>query len=55
MLACTSVNHLIYMSEVGVLLLRSPLPLKLGDLVAIFLLRTVITLPVTAVVAHYLF
>lgn len=54
-IACMSVTQLIYMSEVGVLLLRSPLPLGIGDLLAIFVLRTLLTLPVCAVAAHLLF
>ena len=45
-LAGLSVAQLIYMSEVGVLLLRSILPLKFTDLVLIFLQRTVILVPV---------
>ncbi len=44
-LAGLSVCQLIFMSEVGVIILRSTLPLGLRDLVAIFLLRTVIALP----------
>lgn len=53
--ACTAVTQLIYMSEVGALLLRSRLPLNLVDLFVIFLLRTAITVPVSAVAAHLLF
>ena len=53
--ACTSVTQLIYMSEVGVLLLRSKIPLGLLDLFAIFLLRTIITVPVSAAIAHLIF
>ncbi len=45
-LAGLSVAQLIYMSEVGILLLRSILPLKFTDLVLIFLWRTVILVPV---------
>jgi len=45
-LAGLSVAQLIYMSEVGVLLLRSILPLTFTDLVLIFLQRTVILFPV---------
>ncbi len=54
-IACMSVTQLVYMSEVGVLLLRSSLPLGIGDLLAIFVLRTLLTLPVCAVAAHLLF
>ena len=40
------------MSEAGVIILRSSLPLSIVDLVVIFLLRTVIVLPVLVVGAH---
>lgn len=50
-----SVTQLIYMSEVGALLLGSKLPLKFVDIVLIFILRTLITLPVIALVAHMVF
>ena len=48
-----SIVQLIYMSEVGILLLKSPIPLRLVDLVAIFLVRTVVALPVVAAIAHF--
>jgi nucleoside recognition membrane protein YjiH len=51
-LAGLSVCQLIYMSEVGVIILRSSLPITLLDLVAIFLLRTAIALPVLIAGAH---
>ncbi len=51
--ACMSIVQLIYMSEVGILLLKSPIPLRLVDLVAIFLVRTVVALPVVAAIAHF--
>jgi nucleoside recognition membrane protein YjiH len=50
-----SVTQLIYMSEVGALLLGSKIPVKLWELFVIFLLRTLVTLPVIAAVAHLLF
>ena len=40
------------MSEIGALLLKSKIPLKLWELVVIFLLRTAITLPIIAFIAH---
>jgi nucleoside recognition membrane protein YjiH len=52
-LAGLSVCQLIYMSEVGVIILRSSLPISLMDLVAIFLLRTVIVTPVLVAGAHF--
>ncbi|WP_247747448.1 YjiH family protein [Alkalihalobacillus sp. BA299] len=54
-IACVSVTQLIYMSEVGGLLLASKLPVKFSDLVIIFFERTLITLPVIVVIAHFIF
>jgi nucleoside recognition membrane protein YjiH len=51
-LAGLSVCQLIYMSEVGVIILRSSLPISLIELVMIFLLRTAIVLPVLIIGAH---
>ncbi len=51
-LAGLSVCQLIYMSEVGVIILRSSLPISVTELMAIFLLRTVIVLPVLVLGAH---
>lgn len=53
-IACLSLTQLIYMSEIGALLMKSKIPLKLWELVAIFLLRTAITLPIIVVMAHWL-
>lgn len=53
-IACLSLTQLIYMSEIGALLLKSKIPLKLWELVAIFLLRTAITLPIIAAMGHWL-
>lgn len=54
-IACISVTQLIYMSEVGGLLLGSKLPVNMKDLMIIFLERTLITLPVIALMAHLIF
>ncbi|MCA1020852.1 YjiH family protein [Halobacillus litoralis] len=54
-IAALSVTQLIYMSEVGGLLLGSKVPVNLKDLFIIFLERTIITLPVITLVAHLLF
>ncbi len=54
-IAVLSVTQLIYMSEVGGVLLGSKVPVKFINLVIIFLLRTIITLPVIVGVAHLLF
>lgn len=50
-----SVTQLIYMSEVGGLLLGSKIPVSFRDLVVIFLLRTIITLPIIVLMAHIIF
>lgn len=54
-IAALSVTQLIYMSEVGGVLLGSKVPVKFLDLIIIFLLRTIITLPIIVGVAHLLF
>ncbi len=54
-IAAMSVTQLIYMSEVGALLLGSKIPVNIFELFAIFILRTVITLPVIVGVAHLIF
>ena len=53
-IAGVSMTQLIYMSEVGVLLLKSRIPLNLVELFVIFVLRTLITLPIIALFAHWL-
>jgi len=53
--ATISVTQLIYMSEVGGLLLASKVPVNFLDLVIIFILRTLITLPIIVLVAHLIF
>ncbi|MHA6258922.1 YjiH family protein [Sporosarcina sp. CAU 1771] len=54
-IATVSVTQLIFMAEVGGLLLGSKIPVNFLDLVVIFLLRTLISLPIIAGVAHLLF
>lgn len=54
-IATLSVTQLIYMSEVGGLILGTKLPLKIWDLFVIFLIRTIISIPIIAVIAHLLF
>ncbi|WP_088104496.1 YjiH family protein [Halalkalibacter urbisdiaboli] len=54
-IAAVSVTQLIYMSEIGGLLLGSKIPVKFLDLVLIFIQRTLITLPVVVLMAHILF
>ncbi len=50
-----SVCQLIYMSEMGVLILKSNIPLNLLELIVIFLLRTLLALPIVAIVGHMLY
>ena len=54
-IGCMSVSQLIYMSEVGGLLLGSKLPVSFLDLVIIFLQRTMIALPIIVLMAHLIF
>lgn len=51
--AGVSITQLIYMTEVGVLILKTRIPLNFLNLVQIFLLRTLITLPLIALIAHW--
>ncbi|ATG77186.1 MULTISPECIES: YjiH family protein [Pseudoalteromonas] len=53
-IAAMSVTQLIYMSEVGALLLGSKIPVNIFELFVIFILRTLITLPIIAFMAHWL-
>ena len=54
-IAALSVSQLIYMSEVGALLIGSKIPVNFFELLIIFILRTLVTLPVIAGVAHLMF
>lgn len=53
-IAAMSVTQLIYMSEVGALLLGSKIPVNIVELFIVFILRTLVTLPVIALMAHWL-
>lgn len=53
--AATSVTQLIYMSEIGSIIMGSKIPVSLGKLFVIFLERTLVTLPVIALLAHLIF
>ncbi|MGO1923006.1 MAG: YjiH family protein [Jeotgalicoccus sp.] len=50
-----SITQLIYLSEVGGVILGSKIPLGIGKLFMIFLLRTAITLPIIIVAAFLIF
>lgn len=54
-IGAVSVTQLIFMSETGGLLLGSKLPVNMKDLIIIFLLRTIITLPIIVGIAHIIF
>ncbi|MBM4761621.1 YjiH family protein [Bacillus sp. B15-48] len=54
-IASVSVTQLIYMSEVGGLLLGSKIPISFWELFVIFLQRTIITLPIVVLIAHFIF
>ena len=54
-IAAVSVTQLIYMTEVGTVVLKSDIPLNLKELVIIFLERTFITLPIVVLIAHVLY
>jgi nucleoside recognition membrane protein YjiH len=54
-IACVSVTQLIYMSEVGGLILGSKIPVSIKDLAIIFIERTLITLPIVVLIAHIIF
>ena len=51
-IACISVSQLIYLSEVGAVLLASKIPVNIKELFIIFLQRTLVTLPVIAIAGH---
>lgn len=53
-IAGVSVSQLVYMSEVGILILKSPIPLSLTNMVIIFFQRTAIALPLFVIVGHFL-
>ncbi|WP_404459932.1 YjiH family protein [Sutcliffiella horikoshii] len=53
--AAVSVTQLIYLSEVGGVILGSKVPVSLWEMFVIYILRTLITLPVIALMAHVFF
>ncbi|MCM1988581.1 YjiH family protein [Oceanirhabdus seepicola] len=54
-IAALSVTQLIYISEVGSLILGSKIPINFKQLFVIFLERTLISLPIIALLAHIIF
>lgn len=53
--AAVSVCQLIYLSEVGALLIASKIPVNLKEIFLIFIERTLITLPIVVIIAKFLF
>ncbi len=53
--AVVSVSQLIYLSEVGAMILASKIPVKLWELFVIFIERTLLVLPIAALMGHLLF
>lgn len=54
-IAAVSVTQLVYMSEVGGVLLGSKIPVNIKDLIIIFIERTLITLPVIVLIANIIY
>ena len=54
-IAVISVTQLIYLSEVGGLILGSKIPVNLLELFVLFLERTIISLLIVAPIAHLVF
>ncbi|MGI9263110.1 MAG: YjiH family protein [Woeseiaceae bacterium] len=48
-----SVTQLIYMSEIGILMIKCEIPLKFWHLLTVFFLRTAIGLPIVLAFAHW--
>ncbi|KAA0955469.1 YjiH family protein [Sporosarcina sp. ANT_H38] len=51
--AALSLTQLVYMSEIGILILRSNIPVTFLELFIIFIQRTIITLPIIVLIAHF--
>ncbi|CAM3143728.1 YjiH family protein [Filibacter tadaridae] len=52
--AALSLTQLVYMSEIGILILRSNIPVNFLELFIIFIQRTIITLPIIVLIAHFI-
>lgn len=50
-----SFTQLIYMTETGVIILKSDIPLNIKDLFIIFIEITIITLPIITLIANFVF
>ncbi|RQW21274.1 YjiH family protein [Bacillus sp. C1-1] len=51
-IGAVSLIQLVYMSEIGVMLMRSSIPISFWQLFVIFIQRTVIAIPVVVLIAH---
>ena len=51
-LGALSIVQVIYMAETGVLILKSKMPVGLGKLIIVFLIRTIIGLPIIIALTH---
>ncbi|MEM9404076.1 MAG: YjiH family protein, partial [Pseudomonadota bacterium] len=51
--ATVSITQLVYMTEVGVMILKTRIPLSFLNLIQVFLLRTLITLPIAVALANW--
>ncbi|MCL2382219.1 MAG: hypothetical protein FWC64_11645 [Treponema sp.] len=54
-LGALSIVQIIYMAETGILILKSKIPLNIGHLAIIFVMRTIFALPVIVLLARLLF
>ncbi|MDO6694504.1 nucleoside recognition domain-containing protein [Aliiglaciecola sp. 3_MG-2023] len=54
-LAGLSITQLIFFAETAILIMRSAIPLTIMQLIAIFIVRTIIAFPILVCVAHMLF
>ena len=50
-----SVTQLIYMSEIGVLMLKCEIPLRLKHLITLFLIRTALGIPIVIIYTNLVF
>jgi nucleoside recognition membrane protein YjiH len=50
-----SITQLIYLTETGAVILKSDIPLKLKDLFILFIVRTLISLPIITIIAKLIF
>ena len=54
-LGALSIVQIIYLAETGILILKSKIPLNIGHLAVVFLIRTIIALPIIVLLTHLLF